>query len=68
MPLSRDWAKSSYSTPNGGNCVQARDTGRAVQVRDSKNPDGAVLTFTAVQWAAFTTAVKSGQHNSTGSR
>jgi hypothetical protein len=68
MPLSRDWAKSSYSTPNGGNCVQARDTGRAVQVRDSKNPDGAVLIFGAAQWAAFTTAIKHGQHDSAGSR
>ncbi len=68
MPLSRDWAKSSYSTPNGGNCVQARDTGRAVQVRNSKNPDGAVLTFARAQWAAFTTAVRNGQHNSAGSR
>ena len=68
MPLSRDWAKSSYSTPNGGNCVQARDTGRAVQVRDSKNPDGAVLTFAAVQWAAFTTAIKNSRNDSAGSR
>jgi len=68
MPLSRDWAKSSYSTPNGGNCIQARDTGRAVQVRDSKNPDGAVLTFARPQWAAFTTALKNGLHNSTDPR
>jgi len=62
MTLSRDWAKSSYSTPNGGNCVQARATGNAVQVRDSKNPDGPVLTFAKAEWAAFTTAVKNGQH------
>jgi hypothetical protein len=63
MSLSRDWAKSSYSTPNGGNCVQARDTGRVVQIRDSKDPDAAVLTFARAQWTAFTTAVKNGQHD-----
>jgi hypothetical protein len=68
MPLSRDWAKSSYSTPNGGNCVQVRDTGRAIQVRDSKNPDGDILTFARAQWAAFTAAVKNGQHDSADSR
>ena len=62
MHLSCDWAKSSYSTSNGGNCVQARDTGPAVQVRDSKNPDGPVLTFAKAQWAAFTTEIKNGQH------
>jgi len=60
MPLSRTWAKSSYSTSNGGNCVEARDTGRAVQVRDSKNPDGPALTFTRAQWLAFTTEIRNG--------
>jgi uncharacterized protein DUF397 len=53
MPLSRDWAKSSHSTPNGGNCVQARDTGQAVQVRNSKDPDGPALTFPRSDWRAF---------------
>ena len=27
MPLTRIWAKSSYSDPNGGNCVEARQPG-----------------------------------------
>jgi hypothetical protein len=63
MPLSRDWAKSSYSTPNGGNCVEARDAARAVQVRDSKNLDGPVLTFAKADWLAFTTEIKNGQHD-----
>jgi hypothetical protein len=59
MPLSRDWAKSSYSDPNGGNCVQARQPRSGiVQVRDSKNPDGAVLTFNADSWREFIAAVK----------
>lgn len=61
MPLSREWAKSSYSDPNGGNCVQARQPrSDIVQVRDSKNPDGAVLTFSAESWREFTATVKVG--------
>jgi hypothetical protein len=65
MPLSNDWAKSSYSTSNGGNCVEARDAAHAVQVRDSKNPDGPLLTFAKADWRAFTTEVKNGQHDIT---
>lgn len=54
------WHKSSYSSDQGGNCVEVRnlDDGRAV--RDSKNPAGAVLTFTAAQWSAFTTGLRAG--------
>lgn len=54
MPLSRDWAKSSYSEPNGGNCVEARRPEHArVQVRDSKDPGGPALTFGPKVWATF---------------
>ena len=61
MALSRAWATSSYSNSDGDNCVQVRRAGLAgVQVRDSKDPDGPVLTFTAAQWHAFTTAIKNG--------
>jgi len=45
------WRKSSYSTFNGS-CVEVATAG-AVLVRDSKNPAGPVLSFTAAQWAAF---------------
>jgi hypothetical protein len=61
MALSPAWAKSSHSTPNGGNCVQVRRTTTAVQIRDSKNPDGPVLTFTPAEWQAFTAAIKDGR-------
>ncbi len=62
MALSPAWAKSSHSTPNGGNCVQVRRTTNAVQIRDSKHPDGPVLTFTTAEWRAFTAAIKGGCH------
>ena len=40
MDLSRaKWRKASYSTGNGGNCVEvARNLPGAVAVRDSKDP------------------------------
>jgi hypothetical protein len=45
------WRKSSYSG-GAGNCVEvAAQVGR-VAVRDSKNPDGPVLTFGKVDWRA----------------
>jgi hypothetical protein len=56
------WRKSSYSGSNGGACVEVavlRDGELAV--RDSKDPDGARLAFTADEWAAFTAGVKAGE-------
>ncbi|GAA4310959.1 DUF397 domain-containing protein [Actinomadura luteofluorescens] len=40
------WRKSSYSTSNGGNCVELADAAGAVAVRDSKDPDGPILLLT----------------------
>ncbi|MEU7188513.1 DUF397 domain-containing protein [Streptomyces sp. NPDC045470] len=62
LPL--PWAKSSHSSPDGGNCVEwspstAEATG-IVPVRDSKAPDGPVLAFPAAAFAAFVVGVKSG--------
>ena len=61
MSLSRTWAKSSYSDPNGGDCVEARcpATG-AIQVRDSKNPAGPVLSFSSGCWHEFTAVIQAG--------
>jgi hypothetical protein len=54
MPLSRDWAKSSYSDPNGGDCLEARQPAPGtVQVRDSKDLNGSVLTVSASRWLGF---------------
>ena len=56
------WRKSSFSGSNGGACVEVAelpDGGRAV--RDSKNPDGARLAFTAGEWAAFVAGAKDGE-------
>ncbi|MGH3721490.1 MAG: DUF397 domain-containing protein [Pseudonocardiaceae bacterium] len=56
------WHKSSHSSDQGGACVEVAgldDSGRAV--RDSKDPAGAALRFTAAGWVAFTAGVKSGE-------
>ncbi|KAB8163454.1 DUF397 domain-containing protein [Streptomyces sp. 3MP-14] len=51
---SRGWRKSSYSSPNADNCLEVRDgQPGGVPVRDSKNPDGPVLRFSASAWGAF---------------
>jgi hypothetical protein len=54
------WRKSSRSGDNGGTCVEVGTAGSAVAVRDSKHPNGPLLTFPAVTWQAFTCQVKQG--------
>jgi Domain of unknown function (DUF397) len=55
------WRKSSHSG-GSGNCVQVASLPPgAVGVRDSKDPGGPALVFTAQAWQAFTDQVKSGK-------
>lgn len=63
MDLSRaEWRKASYSSTNGGACVEvASNLPRVVAVRDSKQPDGPVLAFTLDEWQAFCAGVKRGE-------
>jgi len=42
---------------NGGNCVEVAVAGRAVYIKDSKDPDGPVLRCGGQQWQAFVTAL-----------
>jgi Domain of unknown function (DUF397) len=61
---SAEWRKSSYSS-NNGNCVEvARNLPGIVAVRDSKNPDGPALVFTADEWRAFAPASRAGDFGS----
>jgi hypothetical protein len=58
------WVKSTHSSGDGGNCVEWAPTHAAthglVPVRDSKDPHGPALGFTAAAWTAFVTAVRNG--------
>ncbi|MER6067510.1 DUF397 domain-containing protein [Streptomyces sp. NPDC001817] len=49
------WRKSSYSSDQGGQCVEVAEPAEAtVAIRDSKTPAGPILTLDP---AAFTTFV-----------
>ncbi|CAL9554391.1 hypothetical protein SUDANB15_04477 [Streptomyces sp. enrichment culture] len=47
------WFKSSYSSGSGGDCVEIADAGTAVLIRDSKQPEAALLSVPTEQWTAF---------------
>lgn len=59
-PKKINWFKSSYS-PDGSQCVETSadllDSG-LVPVRDSKDPNSPVLTFTHEEFARFVTFAK----------
>lgn len=67
------WIKASFSYGNNcvevwhsapcslGDCVQVATGPDEIKVRDSKNPDGPVLTFTRSEWDAFTAGVIAGE-------
>jgi hypothetical protein len=56
------WRKSSYSSDQGGNCLEVLDLEHGHRaVRDSKNPTGPALRFTAAHWAAFTAGIRAGE-------
>ena len=56
------WCTSSYSSANGGNCVEvASNLPGVVVMRDSKDPAGPVLVFTPAEWQAFAVGVKIGE-------
>ena len=58
------WRKSSRSGLNG--CVEVAVVGDRVAVRDSKDPGGPVLLFTAHEWGSFLGAVRDGEFDPTG--
>lgn len=53
------WRKSTRS--GNGECVEVRRVGDTVQVRDSKDPTGPVLSFNRAEWIAFICGVTSNE-------
>ncbi|MFE2412608.1 DUF397 domain-containing protein [Kitasatospora sp. NPDC059408] len=52
------WVKSTYSQ-QGGNCIEVAPGFTGVMpVRDSKDPSGPALVFTADAWQSFITAIR----------
>ncbi|WP_269853144.1 DUF397 domain-containing protein [Streptomyces sp. RPT161] len=61
FPGAASWRKSTYSNGQDGSCVEVADSATGlVPVRDSKDPQGPVLVFTAEAWTAFISAVRAG--------
>lgn len=52
------WRKSSHSSSGSNQCVEVATLKRQIAVRDSKNPDGAILRFGSAAWATFTQRLK----------
>ncbi len=61
------WFKSSRSAANGA-CVEVAEMSTGVAVRDSKDPDGPVLQFSAESWQAFIVGVRAGTFDRPGAR
>jgi hypothetical protein len=53
-----DWRKSSYSSSNGGECVETASVSGIVLVRDTTDRDGGTLAFGAETWQAFVTRLR----------
>lgn len=53
-----DWRKSSYSSDNGGACVECGTGVGAVLVRDTTDRDGATLAVSPAAWTRFLSTVK----------
>ncbi|MFI5887656.1 DUF397 domain-containing protein [Streptomyces sp. NPDC051554] len=47
------WTKSSYSDDKGGDCVEVAHLGSNIQVRDTKAPQEACISFSNAIWQAF---------------
>ena len=54
------WRKSSYTTSNGGNCVEVAGQESRVLVRDTKDRSGPVLRFSPAAWRRFAERAKTG--------
>jgi hypothetical protein len=65
MPAPRggDWStvpfrKSSYSSTNGGQCVEVGTRPGVVAIRDSKSPGAGVVEIPAPTWGEFLSALQ----------
>lgn len=54
------WRKSTYSTGQGGQCVEVGAAAEVVGVRDTKDRDGGQLTVSSRAWRAFVDGVARG--------
>jgi Domain of unknown function (DUF397) len=60
-----EWRKAQRSIGNG-NCVEVAHSHEWIVVRDSKNPDGAILAYNAESWRVFTAQARQGHFDAFG--
>jgi Domain of unknown function (DUF397) len=53
-----NWRKSSFSSANGGSCIETASDNGAVLVRDTTDRDGPVLTVSPDAWGKFTATLR----------
>ncbi|MFJ5706519.1 DUF397 domain-containing protein [Streptomyces sp. NPDC093105] len=58
MSTDLNWFKSSYSSGQGGECVEVASCVHSVHVRDSKDTDLPSLSVSPAAWGAFLAQVK----------
>ncbi|WP_159945543.1 MULTISPECIES: DUF397 domain-containing protein [unclassified Nocardiopsis] len=55
------WRKSSYSSPDGPQCVEVADLLDGAAVRDTQNRELGYLSFTRDEWAGLLNTLKARQ-------
>ncbi|MGW4705207.1 DUF397 domain-containing protein [Streptomyces sp. NPDC004285] len=57
MSTDLDWFKSSYSSEQGGDCVEVASQPDAIHIRDSKDTALPSFEVSPAAWDAFVSAV-----------
>jgi Domain of unknown function (DUF397) len=53
-----NWRKSTYSSGNGGECVELATRQGTILVRDTTDRDGFTLSMPAGAWTAFLSTLR----------
>lgn len=53
------WFKSSYSSSEGGDCLEVATTPTTIHIRDSKTPTGPTLALSLSTWSEFLDGIPS---------
>lgn len=54
------WRKSTYSSGNGGECVEVANCNNGILVRDTKDRRSGPLAVDAAEWRRFVGQLKTG--------
>ena len=64
--LGECWRKSSFSSGNGGNCVEAGQAPGAVLVRDTTDRAGFTMPVSPAAWSGLLTSIRTGKLDDIG--